>query len=62
MNESETGEKFHELRTMMSSALRKQHPEWVKPDGDCPECESYEERLAETLDILAKPKADDGQA
>jgi hypothetical protein len=36
----------------MHDALRAQHPEWVKPNGDCPTCESYESRFAELLDIF----------
>jgi hypothetical protein len=31
--------------------LRKEHPEWVKPNGDCPTCEAYESRLAELLGL-----------
>jgi hypothetical protein len=32
-------------------ALRKKHPEWVEPNGDCPICDSYESRLAELLGL-----------
>jgi hypothetical protein len=33
-------------------ALRKQHPEWIKPNGDCPTCDSYESRFAELLNLF----------
>ena len=29
--------------------LRIQHPEWIKPNGECPTCDSYEARLMELL-------------
>ena len=34
--------------------LRVQHPEWIKPNGDCPTCESYESRLAELLGLSSR--------
>jgi len=46
---------YIELQRQIHDALRVEHPEWVKPDGDCPTCESYESRLAESLGLfLAK--------
>ena len=36
--------------------LRVQHPEWVEPNGDCPTCESYERRLAESIAIFQSEK------
>ncbi len=41
--------RYVQLQRQIHDALRVEHPEWVKPDGDCPTCESYESRLAELL-------------
>jgi hypothetical protein len=43
-----------QLQQAIHDALRIQHPEWVKPDGDCPTCESYESRLAELLGLPSR--------
>jgi hypothetical protein len=43
---------YAELQQQIHDALRVQHPEWVDPNGDCPTCESYESRLAESLGKL----------
>jgi hypothetical protein len=43
---------YAELQQKIHSDLRAQHPEWVKPDGNCPTCESYERRLAESIDLF----------
>jgi hypothetical protein len=48
---------YVELQRQIHDALRVEHPEWVKPNGDCPTCESYESRLAELLG-LSSPKLD----
>ena len=42
---------YSELQRQIHDDLRIQHPEWVKPDGDCPTCDSYESRLAELLEL-----------
>jgi hypothetical protein len=42
---------YAQLQQEMHDALRVQHPDWVKPNGDCPTCESYESRLAELLGL-----------
>jgi hypothetical protein len=42
---------YTELQQKIHEDLRIQHPEWVKPNGDCPTCDSYESRLAELLAI-----------
>jgi hypothetical protein len=45
----------HKLRTytdllqQIRYDLRIQHPEWIQQDGECPTCDSYEERLMELL-------------
>jgi hypothetical protein len=48
---------YVELQRQIHDALRIEHPEWVRPNGDCPTCESYESRLAELLG-LSSPKWD----
>jgi hypothetical protein len=40
------------LQHQIHDALREQHPEWIQPNGDCPNCESYESRFAELLDLF----------
>ena len=42
---------YAQLQRQIHDALRVEHPEWVKPNGDCPTCESYESRLAELLGL-----------
>lgn len=58
MNESVTAAdqvpSYAELQRQIHDALRAQHPEWIKPNGDCPTCESYESRLAELLRLSAQ--------
>ena len=44
---------FITLQREIHEALRLQHPEWVKPDGSSPICDSYEERFAELLQLFA---------
>ena len=43
---------YAELRQQIHHDLRIQHPDWVKPNGESPMCDSYEARLAELLDTL----------
>jgi hypothetical protein len=43
---------YAELQRQIHDDLRIQHPEWIKPNGDCPTCESYESRLAELLGFI----------
>ena len=45
---------YAELQQHIRDALRKQHPEWIEPDGSSPTCHSYERRLAELLALFAK--------
>jgi len=40
---------YTELRQQIHNDLRIQHPEWVKPNGESPVCDSYEARLMELL-------------
>jgi hypothetical protein len=48
---------YVQLQQQIHDALRVEHPEWVKPNGDCPTCDSYESRLAELLG-LSSPNDD----
>ena len=39
-----------DLREQIHHDLRRQHPEWVLPNGESPMCDLYEARL---MDLLA---------
>jgi hypothetical protein len=41
------------LQREIHEALRKEHPEWVEPNGECPMCAIYESRLAELLGLAS---------
>jgi hypothetical protein len=41
---------YTELQQQIHDDLRIQHPDWVKPNGESPMCDSYEARLMELLD------------
>jgi hypothetical protein len=43
---------YAELQRQIRDALRKQHPEWIEQDGDCPTGQSYESRFAELLELF----------
>ena len=43
---------YSELQQQIHDDLRVQHPEWVKPNGECPMCDAYEARLIELFDHL----------
>jgi hypothetical protein len=45
---------YTELQQQIHDDLRIQHPEWVKSDGECPTCDSYESRLTEMLGTLTR--------
>jgi hypothetical protein len=47
---------YSELQRQIHEDLRVQHPEWIKPDGECPTCDSYELRLAELLGLTQRSK------
>ena len=51
-----------ELRQQIHDDLRVQHPEWVKPNGECPKCDFYESRLMEELDTLTRTGSDESVA
>ena len=48
---------YAELRKQIHDDLRIQHPEWVKPNGESPMCDSYESRLMELLGTLKSQPA-----
>jgi hypothetical protein len=45
---------YTELRQQIHDDLRIQHPEWVKPTGESPMCDSYETRLTKMLHTLTR--------
>jgi hypothetical protein len=52
-------QEYVHLQRQIRDALRREHPEWVEPNGESPMCDSYEARLAEQLDTFTRrgPKA-----
>jgi hypothetical protein len=47
-------QEYIHLQRQIHDALRKEHPEWVEPNGESPMCDSYEARLAEQLDTFTR--------
>jgi hypothetical protein len=45
---------YDDLRQQIRDDLRVQHPEWVQPNGECPTCDFYEQRLMGLLDSLTQ--------
>ena len=45
---------YTELQQQIHDDLRIQHPEWVKPNGESPMCDSYETCLTKMLDTLTR--------
>ena len=41
---------YAELKRQIHEDLRMQHPEWILPDGKCPEYDEHESRLRELLE------------
>ena len=41
---------YVELKRQIHQDLRAQHPDWIKPTGECPECDEHEARLRKLLD------------
>jgi hypothetical protein len=48
-----------DLQHQIHDDLRRQHPEWVLPDGESPMCDAYEARL---MDLLGVRLTDDRMA
>ena len=51
-----------ELQQQIHDDLRIQHPEWIEPNGECPECDFYETRLMEELDTLTRSGSEESIA
>jgi hypothetical protein len=45
---------YTELQQQIHDDLRIQHPEWVKPNGESPKCDSYETCLTNARHFDAK--------
>lgn len=45
---------YTELQQQIHDDLRIQHPEWVKPNGESPKCDSYDACLTEMLGTLTR--------
>jgi len=45
---------YTELQQQIHEDLRMQHPEWVKPNGQSPMCDSYDACLTEMVDTLTQ--------
>ena len=48
---------YTELLQQIHGDLRIQHPDWVRPNGESPLCDSYEARLMELLGTLKSQPA-----
>jgi 23S rRNA maturation mini-RNase III len=47
-------QEYVHLQRQIHDALRKEHPEWVEPNGESPMCDSYEARLTEQLETFRR--------
>ena len=45
---------YTDLQRQIHEDLRVQHPEWVRSNGDCPTCDSYELRLSKLLGLTQR--------
>ena len=45
---------YTELQQQIHDDLRIQHPEWVKPNGESPKCDSYDACLTEMVDTITR--------
>jgi hypothetical protein len=45
------GHAYIQLQRTIREALRREHPEWVQPNGESPICEAYESRFAKLLGV-----------
>lgn len=50
---------YAQIQREMHDALLAQHPDWILPNGDCPTCDSYDDRFA-TLLIQTLPRGPRG--
>ena len=54
-------QEYVHLQRQIHEALRKEHPEWVEPNGESPMCDSYEARLTEQLDTFTSRGSNEGK-
>jgi 23S rRNA maturation mini-RNase III len=47
-------QEYVHLQRQIHDALRKEHPEWVEPNGESPMCDFYEARLTEHLETFTR--------
>jgi len=47
-------QEYVHLQRQIHDALRKEHPEWVEPNGESPMCDFYEARLTEQLETFRR--------
>jgi hypothetical protein len=47
-------QEYVHLQRQIHDALRKEHPEWVEPNGESPMCDFYEARLTEQLETFTR--------
>jgi len=50
-----------DLRQQIHDDLRRQHPEWVLPNGESPMCDAYEARFMDELSELGVRLTDDAR-
>jgi len=43
-----------DLRQQIHDDLRRQHPEWILPNGESPMCDAYEARLMKQIENPAR--------
>ena len=60
--ESHPSASFSALQLQIHDDLRTQHPDWIQPDGECPKCDFYEERLAQLLEGYARTESTESAA
>src|SRR5437763_17200883 len=48
-----------DLRQQIHDDLRRQHPEWVLPNGESAMCDAYESRLMDLLALMSGSSYDD---
>jgi hypothetical protein len=47
-------QEYVHLQRQIHDALRKEHPEWVEPNGESPMCDFYEALLTEQLETFTR--------
>jgi hypothetical protein len=52
---------IEDLRQQIHDDLRRQHPEWVLPNGESPMCDAYEARFMDELSELGVRLTDDAR-